>query len=527
MPVDNLAFDKGNTVNQMNKRGSGILLHITSLPGNSGIGDLGEAAYQFIDFLAAAGQQYWQFLPVCPTSSACGHSPYMSPSAFAGNQLLIDLDTLVNSGLLVHEDFPGQTGFSEYLVDYELVSSHKNRLLAIACDRFIQATDSSGYETFCYRHRSWLDDYALFMSLREEQGEQPWYQWPAKLAGRDQQELATARLRLADRLIFHKFVQYIFFKQWRKLHDYATAKGIGLIGDIPIYVALDSVDVWANQSLFKVDRKTRLPSCVAGVPPDYFSETGQRWGNPIYRWHLGDGNLNDQLVFWWQQRFHHIIQAMDIVRVDHFRGFESYWEIPATEETAIKGRWVKGPSALFFDAIMKSTGPLPIIAEDLGIITPAVETLRDSQGFPGMRILQFAFESDPTNPYLPHNYSTPNTVVYTGTHDNNTTLGWFLSDKITEATRAKIRRYTNCNDDNLIPWQFVRLALASIANTAILPLQDVLGFGGDCRMNTPSTSQGNWRWRCAPRFLTPELAARLKDEIVFYNRLPPKKESLP
>ncbi|MDX1776691.1 MAG: 4-alpha-glucanotransferase, partial [Desulfobulbales bacterium] len=323
----------------------------------------------------------------------------------------------------------------------------------------------------------------------------------------------------ADRILFNKFVQYIFYSQWQRVYEYARGKNILLIGDIPIYVALDSADVWANQKMFKLNQKTLAPTAVAGVPPDYFSKTGQRWGNPLYNWQTADGQINYTLYNWWLARFRLILSMMDMVRIDHFRGFEAYWEIPAREKTAINGKWVKGPGIPFFTHIKEKLGTLPIIAEDLGFITPPVEKMRDQLGLPGMKILQFAFESDAKNPYLPHNFTRTNTIVYTGTHDNNTTLGWFLGGNVSEETRNRIRQYLNSYDDTKISWEMTRLAMSSTAVLAVTPLQDILGFGEDCRMNTPGTRTGNWRWRCAPGFLESSLEQRLYDLTRFYNRL--------
>jgi 4-alpha-glucanotransferase len=504
----------------LTKRTSGILLHLTSLPGIHGIGDLGPGAFRFIDFLAASGQRCWQFLPTGPTSTAFDNSPYMCRSVFAGNPLLINLELLVKDKYLSEQDLEGESSFSEYSIDYIKVTAFKKALLNKAFDKFKDSGQSSIFELFCQDQKNWLDDYALFMSLRELYDSMPWYQWPEAVARRDADTLSSYRAELTDKIFYHKFVQFLFFSQWQKIYDYAHAKNISLIGDIPIYVALDSADVWSNQELFKIDSETLEPLQVAGVPPDYFSETGQRWGNPVYQWKSADGKINRKLYDWWLARFRIIFSMMDMVKIDHFRGFEAFWEIPAGEKTAINGKWVKGPGKSFFTSLKTQLKELPIIAEDLGIITPAVEKMREQLGFPGMRVLQFAFESDEKNPYLPHNFAETNTIVYTGTHDNNTTLGWFLGDKLSESTRDRIRRYVNSYDDSRISWEFVRLALSSTAALAITPLQDILGFGEDCQMNRPGTREGNWRWRCAPRFLNDKVEQHLFDMTVFYNRLP-------
>jgi 4-alpha-glucanotransferase len=504
----------------LKKRTNGILLHLTSLPGKYGIGDLGPGAYRFIDFLAASGQACWQFLPTGPTSTAFDNSPYMCRSVFAGNPLLISLELLVKDNYLSDKDLEGEPEFSAYSVDYEQVTAFKNILLNKAFNNFSKSGQSSDFELFCQKHKNWLDDYALFMSFREVFHAKPWYEWPDYAARRDTKTLSQYTTKHAGKLLYYKFVQFIFFSQWQKVHDYAHAKRITLIGDIPIYVALDSADVWSNQELFKIDAQTLEPQQVAGVPPDYFSETGQRWGNPVYKWKTENGKINEKLYDWWLARFRLIFSMMDMVKIDHFRGFEAFWEIPAKEKTAVKGKWVKGPGEYFFTTLKAKLKELPIIAEDLGIITPPVEKMRDQQGFPGMRVLQFAFESDAKNPYLPHNFAQTNTVVYTGTHDNNTTLGWFMGNKLSENTRDRIRRYTNNYDDSRISWEFTRLAMSSIAALAIIPLQDILGFGEDCQMNRPGTQSGNWCWRCAPLFLNEEIEQRLLDLTIFYNRLP-------
>lgn len=502
----------------MNKRSSGVLLHLTSLPGDYGIGDLGSDAFRFIDLLNAAGQSSWQFLPIGPTSSVFDNSPYMSRSVFAGNPLLISPEKLHASGLLSQSDLADRPDFSQYFVEYEKVAPYKKKLLQTAFQHFMQSSQDSDFEVFCYKHKDWLDDYALFMSFRDEHQLKPWYEWPSALARRNSKSIAELSRKLGEKPLFYKFTQYLFYTQWQDLYEYARAKSISLIGDIPIYVGLDSADVWANQHLFKINTRTLQPTKVAGVPPDYFSETGQRWGNPVYRWQTVDKKMNAPLYEWWLQRFKHIFSMMDMVRIDHFRGFESYWEIPSKDETAINGRWIKGPGKTLFQYISKELGTLPIIAEDLGVITPAVTKMRKLLGYPGMKILQFAFESDETNPYLPHNYTQTNMVVYTGTHDNNTTLGWFLGDKLPEPAKNHVRQYINSTNDEQISWNFIRLAMSSIADLAIIPLQDILGFGEDCRMNTPGTGNGNWRWRCASHFLNEEIAERLLHITRFYNR---------
>ena len=501
------------------KRSSGILLHLTSLPGKHGIGDFGPGAYRFIDFLAASGQSYWQFLPTGPTSTAFDNSPYMCRSVFAGNPLLISLELLQKDNYLSADDLADGPEFSEHITDYSKVTAYKNTLLIKAFENFLYTKPDIHFENFCHTHREWLDDYALFLSFREKFNQSPWYEWPDFAARRNGKEVIRYKSEKKQELLYYKFVQYIFFRQWQAVYDYAHEKDILLIGDIPIYVALDSSDVWANQELFKIDPKTLKPLKVAGVPPDYFSETGQRWGNPVYRWKTSDNKNNEKLYDWWLDRFKQIFSIMDMAKIDHFRGFEAYWEIPGHEKTAINGKWTKGPGKKFFTYLEKKLNGLPIIAEDLGVITPPVEKMRDELDFPGMKVLHFAFESDEKNPYLPHNYEQTNSVVYTGTHDNNTTLGWFMGEKLSDEVRNRIRRYLNSNDDRHIVTELTCLAMSSIADLAIIPMQDILGFGEDCRMNRPGTQAGNWRWRCSPDFITDEVARYLLDMTIFYNRL--------
>jgi len=503
----------------MTERSSGIMIHITSLPGNHGIGDMGRNSYNFINFLSNAGQRYWQFLPVGPTSMEFGNSPYTSLSAFAGNSLLIDLDQLREAGFLSVADFAEQPSFSEYFVEFEKVVPYKERLLKIAFNAFQSMGRNPEFDRFC-KQEKWLDDYALFMSLRKENDQLPWNEWDPAIAGREEAAMNKSRKGLADQLLFHKFVQFCFYKQWDKMRQYATRKGIVLIGDIPIYVGWDSADVWANQECFRLDQKKLQPTHVAGVPPDYFSDTGQRWGNPLYKWETGNGRINTPLYSWWKERFNITFKIVDIVRIDHFRGFEAYWEIPAKEKTAVKGRWVKGPGINFFKKMSADFKNLPIIAEDLGVITPEVKKMRDDLGFPGMKILHFAFDSDDKNLYLPHNYKTTNCIVYTGTHDNDTTVGWLYDPDVSPTSKKRAMRYANSPNGNNIHWNFIRMAFSSVAKIAIIPMQDILGFGGDCRMNRPSTTKGNWVWRCAAEFFSEEICSQLKNETGFYGRLP-------
>ena len=496
-------------------------MHPTSLPGKHGIGDLGDEAYRFADFLAESGQSLWQILPLGPTGY--GDSPYQSYSAFAGSTLLISLQRLVDEGLLSADDLAHAPHFPEERVDYDRVAEFKRPLLRKAYENFKRTTGAGQrqhFEAFRQWAASWLDDYALFRALKDAHGGVAWTEWEPGLIKRDPAALAHAREALREPIEAQKFYQYLFFKQWDALKDYCNRRGIKIVGDIPIFVAQDSADVWTHPEEFKLDEKGR-PVVVAGVPPDYFSATGQLWGNPLYNWErmIAEG------FRWWIERVRASLQVVDILRIDHFRGFAACWEIPGGDKTAERGRWVKAPGRELFRAIRQALGELPIIAEDLGVITPDVVALRDEFGFPGMRILQFAFSSDTDNIDLPHNY-VRNVVVYTGTHDNDTTVGWFNSAAGTGSTRdaAQIARerefcmsYLN-TDGREIHWDFIRAVLASVANMAIIPLQDVLGLGTEARMNLPATTSGNWVWRYRSGVLTDEMSKRLKKLTALYGR---------
>jgi 4-alpha-glucanotransferase len=494
-------------------RSSGILLHPTSLPGRYGIGDLGDAAFRFVDFLEATGQTIWQVLPLGPTSY--GDSPYQALSAFAGNPLLISLDKLVAAGWLTPEDVANVPAFSPYLIDYGAVINYHNQMLSQAFQRF-EANGSveqrARFSDWQTRNVDWLADFVLFMALKDANGGRPWVEWPEGWALRDPAAMAAARQAHARRIAEQAFRQWLFFAQWLELKAYANGKGIRIVGDIPIFVAHDSSDVWANRDLFYLNDKGN-PTVIAGVPPDYFSPTGQRWGNPLYRW----DELAKDGYQWWIRRFRAALALVDIIRIDHFRGFEAYWEVPASEETAVNGRWAPGPGADFFEALQAALGELPIIAEDLGVITPGVEVLRDGFGLPGMKVLQFAFtESCEDAPYLPHNYI-PNCVVYTGTHDNNTTLGWW--QEASGELRQCVKRYIG-HISSRPHWDLIRLAMMSVAHTAIFPLQDVFGFGSDTRMNTPGVGSGNWAWRFSPEWLESPGRDRLATLTKLYARWP-------
>jgi 4-alpha-glucanotransferase len=500
-------------------RASGILLHLTSLPGRCGIGDLGPAAYRFVDFLATHQQHLWQVLPLGPTSQGVDYSPYVALSAFAGNPLLISIEALVEENFLpasvLHTIPPLPEGFT----DYPEASRVKTALCRLASQQFdsvATATQKTAFAEFGHQQQWWLDDYALFMALRETFHETSWNTWEPDIAQRETPALRTWQEKLAPEVLYYKHEQFFFFRQWHRLKHYANQRGVKIIGDLPIYVGFDSAEVWAHPELFQLDPDTRAPLRVAGVPPDYFSATGQRWGNPLYRWHDEHDRLVDGVAEWWVRRIRATFAMVDLVRIDHFRGFEAYWSIAADEETAVNGHWVKGPGATLFSRVRTALGELPVIAEDLGVITPEVEALRLQFGFPGMKILQFAFGGDARNPYLPHNYPDSRYVVYTGTHDNDTTCGWFHSAR--PETQGSVLRYLDRAKSDDLHWQLIRFALSSVAALAVIPLQDVLGLGSEGRMNLPGQPQGNWRWRYLPDVLRPELGERLAELTVLYGR---------
>jgi 4-alpha-glucanotransferase len=487
------------------------------------VGDLGHEAYRFVDFLSDAGQSLWQVLPLGPTGY--GNSPYQCFSAFAGNMLLVSPDLLVEHGLLALEDLSGAASLEDARVEYGAAFELKERLLNRAFENYRTARPAGvrdNFEEFKESAAAWLDDYALYRSLKRERNEAAWTSWEQELVRREERALESARARLAGEIEAVKFKQFLFFDQWERLREYCHGKNIQIIGDIPIFVAHDSADVWAQPQQFRLGEDGR-PLVVAGVPPDYFSKTGQLWGNPLYDWERmkGDG------FRWWIERVRATLSLVDIIRIDHFRGFAAYWEIPGGDETAERGRWVFAPGSELFAAIKSELGALPIIAEDLGFITPDVISLRDTFDFPGMRILQFAFSTDSTNKDLPHNY-VRNTVVYTGTHDNDTAVGWFRSDTGGSSVRSaeqveRERRY--CldylgTDGAEINWDFIRALYASSGDTALVPLQDVLGLGSVARMNTPATMSGNWGWRFRDGDLSEDVSARLRRLTETYGRFP-------
>jgi 4-alpha-glucanotransferase len=493
---------------KLHRRRSGVLLHPTSLPSRYGIGDLGPAAFSFLDYLAAARQTLWQVLPLGPTGY--GDSPYSSPSAFAGNPLLIAPEPLVDQGLLTDDELSELSELPADHVDFARLAALKRNVLEAA---FVNGRDRlrDPLEAFRAAHADWLDDFVLFAALKDEL-ESPWTDWDAELRSREPSALSAARQRLGDRIDFHAFCQFLFFEQWQSLRVRAAELGIDIIGDIPVFVAHDSADVWAHQHLFKLD-PTGQPRVVAGVPPDYFSATGQLWGNPLYDWQA----IAEERFAWWIARFRHLLEEVDIVRIDHFRGFQAAWEVPYGEATAVNGQWVAGPGTAVFNAIAEAIGAEspPVVAEDLGLITDEVRALLRATGFPGMKVLQFAFGDDSHNPYLPHNYVDPNCLVYTGTHDNDTTHGWFSA--LSDAERDAVCRYVG-TDGAHIAQDLTRLALASVARTAVFPLQDILDLGSEARINTPGAPEGNWTWRVLREQLTDDRAACLAELTTLYGR---------
>lgn len=499
-------------------RMSGILLHPTSFPSPYGIGDLGTCAYEFIDFLEASGQHLWQILPL--THTGFGDSPYQSFSAFAGQPLLISPEHLLELGLIEEPELSGCPVTDASHIDYGVIIPWKQLIYRLAYERFLNLGEEGDslkkeFYDFCDVHRFWLDDYALFMACKDKNGGKSWLEWD------DEYRLATDETKqmlmeeLHEQAGYYQFLQFLFFTEWKALKTYANEHGVKIIGDIPIFVSMDSADVWANRHLFQLDTKG-YPLAVAGVPPDYFSATGQLWGNPLYDWeaHEREG------FAWWISRIRCQLSNLDILRIDHFRGFEAYWSVPYGEETAINGKWIKSPGEALFSAVQRTLGEnLPIIAEDLGIITDEVTALREKFNFPGMKILQFAFESTGEGDYLPHQFTSPQCVCYTGTHDNDTTCGWYRT--LSPQCRKKLQRYTNTEPDRDISRSMIRLCMSSIAAYAICPLQDILAIGSEGRMNTPGVAAGNWSWRYEKGALTPALAEEIKELAILYGRCEP------
>ncbi len=502
-------------------RKSGVLLHPTSLPSNFGIGDLGPEAYSFVDFLAKAGQAYWQILPLGPTGY--GDSPYQCFSAWAGNTLLISPEKLIEDGFVAADDIADKPEMPADKIDFGKVYKWKSDLLLKTLPAFHNNADielRDEFNLFCREKSWWLDDYALFRTIKNHHGQKPWVEWPEELKTRDSLALRTASDLYSEDFESEKFFQFLFFKQWQALKKYANENSVKILGDIPIFVAQDSSDVWCNQDNFKLN-SDGTPKVVSGVPPDYFSKTGQLWGNPIYDWDV----MRKDGFRWWIARVASTLEMVDIIRIDHFRGFASAWEVPGCDKTAENGQWVGVPGREFFTVLKSSLGDIPIVVEDLGFVTPEVEELRDSFGFPGMRILQNAFGGDAKNLDLPHNYIR-NCVAYTGTHDNDTTVGWFDSLETIDSqkkgsvspAREHCLQYLN-SDGAEIHWDFVRAVWASVADTAITPLQDLLGLGAEARMNVPATTAGNWQWRIPAESITKQITTRLKKLTATYGRI--------
>jgi 4-alpha-glucanotransferase len=493
-------------------RTAGILLHPTSLPGPFGIGDIGSQARRWLDFLAQAGQTVWQVLPLGPTGY--GDSPYQCFSVFAGNPLLISPESLADDGLLTPEELADRPTWPPHAVDYAEALSFKQRILRKAYGRFLDGAASGllrEWRSFRVAENAWLGEYALFTALKRAHDNRPWWEWEREIALCVPAALARARSAHVDAIDQACFEQFVFFRQWGAVRGAARERGIRIVGDAPLYAALDSAEVWMHKKYFSLDPEGR-PTAAAGVPPDYFSATGQLWGNPVFRWDV----LRKENYRWFVDRLRNALRQYDLVRLDHFRGYQAYWEVPAGQPTAETGRWVPGPGAGLFAALRNALGGLPFIAEDLGIITDEVTALREKFQLPGMRVLQFAFGDTSRNPFLPHNYD-PRTVVYTGTHDNDTTRGWYGA--LSEAERDLVRRYL-ARDGGDIAWDFIRLAWSSVAETAIAPLQDVIDLGSEARMNHPGTPTGNWTWRFREQDLGAGIAARLREITERYGRNP-------
>ncbi len=498
----------------MKRRGNGVLLHITSLPSPFGIGDLGPWAYRFTDFLAEAKQSFWQILPLNATGPG-GISPYHCTSAFAGNMLFISPERMVEDGYLTKDDLEPRPDFSREKTDYPSVIRYKEALFRKAYARFRRRSGrrKQVFDVFVKEQLFWLEDFSLFAAIKSHFEQKPWREWPEGMRDRQPRSIASLKKELSRKIEAEKFLQYIFFQQWSSLHAYCRSKGIRIIGDMPIYLNLESADLWTHPEIFKLDASGK-PEVVAGVPPDYFSATGQLWGNPVYRWDI----LKERGYDWWIARIAHLLGLVDQVRIDHFRGLVAYWEVPAGENTAVNGRWVEAPAADFLNCLIKKVPCLPLIAEDLGVITADVREVLNRFELAGMKILQFAFGEDlSVNPYSPHNLIR-NSIVYTGTHDNNTVKGWF-DHELDRKGRKRLSRYLGRRiSRDQVSWELIRLAMMSVVDTAIMPLQDILGLGEEARMNRPAIAEGNWQWRLLPEQLTPEITKRLRGLTEIYGR---------
>ena len=494
-------------MNILNKRSNGVLMHISSLPGNTGIGTLGKPAYDFVDFLKKSSQTYWQILPICPTSY--GDSPYQSFSTFAGNPYFIDFELLADQGLLNKEDYENiNWGNDETQVDYGLLYEQRHKLFSIIQKNFEKQIPVD-FESFCKENAFWLDNYSLFMAIKDAHNGVSFLEWEKEIINREEQSLKKWTEKCSDRINYYKILQYLFFAQWNNLKKYANDNGIKIIGDIPIYVAADSADVWSNPEQFMLD-ENHVPIEVAGCPPDGFSADGQLWGNPVYNWDY----MKKDNYSWWKKRLEMSLKNYDVLRIDHFRGFDSYYCIPFGDTTAKNGVWKKGPGTALFEEIKKCYGELPIIAEDLGFLTDSVRQMLKDVGYPGMKVLQFAFDSRENSDYLPHSYS-KNSVVYTGTHDNDTVIGWTSSAPAEDYSNAK--KYLRTNDKNF-PTEMMLAAIESVSNTCILCMQDLIGLDGSARMNTPSTVGNNWKWRATQNQITENISEFLSYYTKLYNR---------
>lgn len=497
----------------MKRRGSGILLHLTSLPSAFGIGDLGPGAYRFVDFLVDTKQRYWQILPLNPTDRVHNNSPYHTFSAFGFNPLLISPERLSRDELLDKSDLESPPGIPIERIDYGQVTTFKAALFNNAFNRFQAVKVNEYYERFCAENSHWLDDFALFCALKSHFNGKSWFEWPQDIRDRQPEALVSAKRELYELCGKEKFLQYAFFTQWSSLKTYCNQRGIQIIGDMPIYVNYDSVDVWVNPELFKLDEK-KQPAFVAGVPPDYFSDTGQLWGNPVFNWDV----LKQRRYDWWIQRMSHNFKLFDFLRMDHFRGYVKYWEVPSHEKTALDGKWVDVPAYDFFDTLLRRFPCFPIFAEDLGYITPDVREVMSHFKLPGMKVILFAFgESFPKSAFLPHHYIR-DCVAYTGTHDNNTIRGWFENEATDEDKKRLFQYLGRKLPAAELHWELIRLLMMSAANTTIFPMQDNLGLNNDTRMNLPGSREGNWQWRLLPELLTDSIAKRLREMTVIYDR---------
>lgn len=505
------------------KRSCGVLLHITSLPGKYGTGTLGDEAYEFIDLLAENGVSYWQILPTGPVSDSMCYSPYSSLSAFAGNELFINIERIINKkwftdGITLPE--PTDTSTAEFKSAGECALT----VLKTARINFMKNSspeEMNEFKTFCLENGEvWLDDYAVYIALSKKFDTFNWLDWEKDIALRSGTALSGLRDELSDDIEFTKFTQFMFYLQWNEMRAYAESKKIKIIGDIPIYMSMDSADSWVAQDILEIDYEEMKPAFIAGVPPDYFSETGQLWGNPIYRWHGENGELNEKTYQWWLKRVKHSLKLTDIIRIDHFRGFESFWSVRYGEETAVDGEWVDGPGKKLFDRLLSDIGDLPVIAEDLGVITPAVKKLREDLHLPGMKILLFAFDQNDKNEYLPHNITTRDCIVYTGTHDNDTANGWFYDQSMYEEDRKYILEYLAMKDWSDFHLRIIREAMATIADLVIIPVQDILGYDNSFRMNTPGTVKNNWIWKLTSGALNSENMGKIKRMAEIFSRIP-------